>query len=231
MAAVFAREFEMVEAPTETLVARLTVDLMRPVPTKPLEVETRTVRAGRRIQVLESSMTVEGVEVARASGLRIRLDRVPVPDHPARDTPDGPEGIAAAVLEPQGEPYFHVAGVEIRFRDGDFYQSGPATGWIRLAMPLFAGEEPTPLQRVAAVADFGNDGFSRVLGNDFVFMNPDLTVYLSRVPVGEWLCLRSRSDISDDGLGMAQSELFDADGAFGHAVQSLFVDRADAFKT
>jgi hypothetical protein len=40
------------------------------------------------------------------------------------------------------------------------------------------------------------------------------------------VALRSRTDI-DGGVGLAQSELFDRDGAIGHALQSLFVDRAE----
>jgi hypothetical protein len=88
-----------------------------------------------------------------------------------------------------------------------------------------AGEQATPLQQVAALADFGN-GLSRVLAGGWWFINADLTVYLERYPEGEWLALRSRTDIDPNGVGLAQSEVFDADGSIGHALQSLFVDRA-----
>jgi hypothetical protein len=94
-----------------------------------------------------------------------------------------------------------------------------------LVLPLVAGEQATPLQQVAALADFGN-GLSRVLAGGWWFINADLTVYLERYPEGEWLALRSRTDIDPTGVGLAQSEVFDADGSIGHALQSLFVDRA-----
>jgi hypothetical protein len=226
IAALFARQFERTEPPAEAMVSRLAVDLMRPVPTKPLSVETEVVRPGRRIQVLSGTMWCEGVEVARASALRIRLDEVEVPDHPSRATPAGPEGFSPSEMKPAGGSWFHVAGVEIRFVEGDFFAPGPATGWIRLAIPLFPDEPETPLQRVAAVADFGN-GFSRVLGDEYVFINPDLSIHMSRYPEGEWICLKSRTDIENRGVGLAQSELFDGSGAFGHAAQALYVDRAE----
>ncbi|MFN8028317.1 MAG: hypothetical protein U0W40_18720 [Acidimicrobiia bacterium] len=33
---------------------------------------------------------------------------------------------------------------------------GPSGMWMRLLVPVVAGEAPTPFQRVAAAADFGN---------------------------------------------------------------------------
>jgi len=66
---------------------------------------------------------------------------------------------------------------------------------------------------------------SRVLPTGWLFINADLTVYLHRYPGDEWVCLRSRTDIDDDGVGLAQSELFDAEGAIGHALQALLVEK------
>ena len=81
------------------------------------------------------------------------------------------------------------------------------------------------MQRVAAAADFGN-GLSRILDFDsHVFINPDLTVALSRVPVGDWIGFDMVSRLSRDGLGQAESLVFDADGPVGRAVQSLLVER------
>src|SRR5271165_3333934 len=53
-------------------VARLTIDLLRPVPVEPLAVNVRVVREGKKIQVLEASMLSGETEVVRCSALRIR---------------------------------------------------------------------------------------------------------------------------------------------------------------
>ena len=75
---------------------------------------------------------------------------------------------------------FHNHGVEHRFAAGTWLDAGPVTVWIRLQVPVVAGEEPSPLQRVAAAADFGN-GVSRVLPwETHTFINPDLTIHLLR---------------------------------------------------
>ncbi len=118
-----------------------------------------------------------------------------------------------------------AAAVDLRFVKGSWDSVGPATLWSRLVVPVVEGEEPSALQRVAAVADFGN-GISRVLDfNTHIFINPDLTVSLSRLPQGEWVGLDTVSRVSEDGYGQAESLIFDGHGPIGRAVQSLFIDR------
>ncbi len=46
---------------------------------------------------------------------------------------------------------------------------------------------------------------------------------LHREPVGEWFASRSVSHWQDSGIGLADSELFDAEGAVGRATQSLIL--------
>ncbi len=228
VAGAFARAFELMDAPTEMAVTRLTVDLMRPVPTVPLSIETRVVRTGRRIQVLEGRLDADGNEVAAATALRLRVADVPVPAHRRPEPLPAPHEIPAATMEPADEAWFHTRGVDVRSAKQSFYTAGSGTAWIRLAMPLVEGEVPTPLQRAVVAADFGN-GVGNVLSEDFVFMNADLTVYLHRPPEGEWVGLRSRSTVDALGFGVARSELFDTTGAVGFGLQALFVDRADSF--
>ena len=227
VAALFARQVEQVESAQPMMVTRLTVDLMRPVPTKPLEVATRVVREGRRIQVVDALMVSEGVEVARASALRMRVGEVDVPEHPRRPPPSGPDGFERASWRGDAAgDWFHTSAVEMRVTEGHFYEPGPATAWLRMLVPIVEGEAASPLQRVSALADFGN-GLSRVLASGWWFINADLTVYLERTAQSEWIARRARTDIDDDGIGVAQSEVFDQAGSIGHALQSLFVDRTN----
>jgi len=224
IAALFAREAERAPAPVPMRVVRLCVDLLRPVGTVPHRLETSVVREGRRIQVVESVMFDDGTPVARAAALRIRDTQIEIPDHPRIDPPPPPEGFARYPAEPAGEPWYHVAAIEFRFAEGDFLAPGPATAWFRLTMPVVEGEEPTPFQRVAACSDFGN-GISMILNPaEHLFINPDVTVYVHRDPVDEWVCLRARTDVEPTGVGLAQSEIFDRRGAVGRALQSLFVE-------
>jgi hypothetical protein len=100
---------------------------------------------------------------------------------------------------------------------------GPAAAWLRFRAPLIEGETPTPLQRVAAAADFGNGVSAALDWLQHLFINPDLTIYLARLPRGEWVGLDSRTTVEGDGVGLATSVLHDAEGQIGHAAQALVV--------
>lgn len=128
-----------------------------------------------------------------------------------------PRSEAAAVTA------FHSHAVEHRFVEGRFDALGPATDWIRLRVPVVPGEEPSPCQRVAAAADFGNGLSGIVDPSRFTFVNPDLTVTLHRLPVGEWVCLQAATRLGVDGVAVAESVLFDEQARIGSAVQTLLV--------
>lgn len=199
---------------------RLTLELLRPVPTAPLAVATRIERPGRRVQVLGAAVSAGDTEVAWARALRVRHADVQA-ETGQEPPPPGPEG-----LEPwHGGGFgrgFGMRGVELRVAEGALDAPGPATVWVRLKLPVLAGETASPFQRAAAAADFGN-GFSWVLDwSRFLFVNPDLTINLTRPPAGEWVALASRTAVGP-GHGLAESALYDTQGAIGRSLQSLFV--------
>jgi hypothetical protein len=106
---------------------------------------------------------------------------------------------------------------------GDFADLGPADVWFRLRAAIVEGQEPTPLQRVLAAADFGN-GVSHVLDfRSHLFINADLTVNLERTALGEWIGLAAVTHPGPAGAGLAESRLYDETGPLGRATQSLLL--------
>lgn len=212
--------------PSGSRVARLTVELLRPVPLTRLEVRTEMLRPGNRIQLVQAALFADGTEVVRATGLRIREQQLPIPD------PD-PEPVP-----PMGTPSeFSAVDDVVMFgfafditREREWTPGGPPPGpqrvWFRLRARVVAGEEASPLQRVGAAADFPN-GISSIVpwAGEWLFINPDLTITLSRPPSGEWVALDARTVPSDDGIGFAEARLFDERGRIGHATQSVLFDR------
>ncbi len=221
-AALLMRAFERLPAPEGLSLARVTYELLRPVPVGPVEITAEISRSGRRVQLLEGSIFANGTEVVRARALRIhRADagNGALPDAPP---PPGPEtGVPAKVNVPH-RPMFAFDAIEIRFVAGA-WGGGPSTAWFRLRSPIVAGETPSSLQRLAAAGDFGN-GMSSVLSwDDFLYINADLTLYIEREPTGEWICLESLTRIARDGIGVAESVLYDERGRVGRAIQALLV--------
>lgn len=209
--------------------ARATIELLRPVPVAPLRVAAALSRPGRKVRLVSTQVaTEEGTVVATATVLGIRRADVAVPVSDDEESPPAPDAVEAAsrgsVSTAVDYDAFHNMGVEHRFVRGAFEHVGPATDWIRLRVPVVDGEPITPFQRVLAAADFGN-GVSRL--SDFattLFINPDLTVHLHRLPVGEWVCLDAVSRLEGHGVGLAQSALWDEAGPLGRSLQSLLVE-------
>lgn len=225
-AALLARAVEAAEAPGPVRLARLTVELLRPVPLRPLRVASSVVRPGRKVQLVEGTLLDGDVAVARAVGLRLREVEAPVPTgvEPDDRLPAGPD--AGRESEPTDvfSPVGFIGANDIRFLLGGFDEPGPAIAWIRLCVPVVAGEEPSPAMRVAAAADFGN-GLSWVLPPEgWRFLNPDLTIHLARPPAGEWIGLRSTTYPGSVGGGFAETALYDRDGRIGRSVQSLLLE-------
>lgn len=226
-AALLGRVIERHESDGGWFVARVTVELLRPVPLAPLAVEARLTRPGRRVQLVEASLRAGDVEVARATGLRMRTTELELPatgtdSDSSAPGPRPPEDLPPPGWPPIGWTAFGEA-MDMRVAGGAFEKPGPATIWFRLKVPLVAGEETSPLSRVLAAADFGN-GISSVLDwSRWSFVNPDLTVYLHRLPTDGWVCLEARSFVEANGVALAESALHDRDGRVGRSLQSLVV--------
>jgi hypothetical protein len=229
VAALAARAAESVDGGENLQLVRITLELLRPVPLVPLRVTSAVVRPGRRVQLIDTVVEADGVEVAWSRALRIRVAHGETPVHPTVPEDDAPEfpdvGVARS---PRVGEYraFHNEGVEMRYLHGAFERPGPATVWIRLHVPVVLGEQPSPWQRVAAAADFGNGVSAELPLGSNVFINPDLTASVHRPPIGEWVCLDARTRFGPPGIGAAESELWDAQGRIGRAVQHLVVEVA-----
>lgn len=217
-------------------VARIAVDLLRPVPLRPLRAEVRLARPGRKVDWIDASLFDEGKEVARASALRLRREPV------AMALPDGvdPAGPGASGDVPldgrpeDGQPYvrpagfvpgFHTDGIDLRFVRGLPTIGGPGQVWGRMPFPMIAGVETSPLMRVMAVADFGNAAGSLAPMDQLSCINADLLVSLWREPQGEWVGIDAvtRADLGT-GTGLAEMALRDEAGAIGRAEQSLLLE-------
>lgn len=231
-AALLAALVDATPAPVPMQTVRLTFDIQRPVPVGvPLRPSVDVVRDGRRVQVLGVSLrrTDDDVELVHCRALRLRTGAVPVPAD-AAPLEAAPEPAPEALPRFAGVDGFPAVGfweaVDVRFVAGELSRPGTGTAWFRVVAPLCAELELTPAARAAAAADFGNGIGSPLPKDTYLFVNPDLSVDLHRLPAGEWVAMRSTSTAQPTGIGLTRSELFDRAGPIGVATQSLFVDAA-----
>src|SRR6478609_6376823 len=217
---------ERIPSPVPMRVARLTVDLMRPVPVAPLTIEMEILREGKKIQLVAVRLLAGSKEVVRATALRIRRQAEALPvetPYPPLNLPLPEAGDDAMGGAMSNTPF--LSGLLARSVKGAFGQAGPAAIWFHATRPIVEGATISPLMRAAITADFCN-GTSSVLDfRDWTFINGDLTLSLAREPVGEWILLEAETWAGPDSIGIAAARLADREGYFGRAVQSVLFEK------
>lgn len=208
----------------ELFVARLTVDLHRPVRRDTgIAVRTRTVREGKRLSVVEVVLSQDGAETTRALAQVLRRGD-PAAGAQGGEVPfAGPEGIEDRTLLPEG--------LGLRFGVHDLVQvrwisdqagGSPSRAWMRMPLPLLPGEAITPLQRAAVLVDCISAA-SPVRDPFGPWINSDITLYLHREPRGEWLGMEIEREVEHSGIGLARARLFDPHGPVGTAQEAVLM--------
>ena len=229
--ALVARRIERAAAALGlTHVARLTANLLRPIPIAELEIAVQTEYAGRNVAHLAARLSAGGKELAHFTAVAQREAQLEIPaDLPGHPLPQAPRSVEesppAPFLFASKTTGYHDL-IEGRIAQGVAFR-GPSAVWFRLRHPVLAGEEPSALERVAVAADSGN-GISAILDfQRYIFVNSDLSINLLRQARGEWICIAARTLLGPDGGGLAEARIFDAQGMIGRSTQSLAIRRRD----
>ena len=215
---------ETVAEPTERI-ARISVELVKPVPLTPLTTGASRTGVSRRVAHGFAELRSGDTIVATAQALLLATAELPEPGWrpvtPPRRVVDGVPSEAPSWVA-DASTAFHRDAVEHRVIEGGFGSPGSAIEWIRLRQPVVQGEQPSPLQRVAAAADIAS-GISAIYdaAAGVGLINADLTIALHRPLVGEWVGIDAVTHVGADGIGLCINRLFDEHGTIGNATQSL----------
>ncbi len=221
---LLARMIETLVEPDER-VARISIELVRPVPLATLTASAERTSVSRRVAHATAELVVDGTVVATARALLLATADLPDPgwrpEEQFRHPEDGtlttpPTWVSGDAIA------FHRDGLEHRVVEGDFAVPGSAIEWVRLRQPLVAGEDASPLCRVTAGADIAS-GISNVYASTagVGLINADLTIALHRPLIGEWLGIDAVTRVGPDGIGLCTNRLFDSEGTIGSSTQSL----------
>jgi hypothetical protein len=217
--ALLGRAIELTAPREDMMVARVTVEILGPIPVAELDVTAEVVRPGRSVELLHATLSHAGRAVATAAAWRVRRTAGADVQSKARPAP----ALPPTSMANEGWAPGYMRSMEWRFGEGSLDRRGPAGAWGRMREPLVDDEPPSPLSRVLVLADSGN-GVSRELSfRSWQFINPELTVHLHREPVGEWICLDAQTAVSEGGAGLATSVLSDVEGVIGAGAQSLLI--------
>lgn len=206
-------------------IARITSELMKPVPVAPLSIKAHVVREGRKLQLCAVSLLADGAEVARGMVLKLRRadlgydSEIP---HPRLDLPLPQDGQARITIG-KNNPF--LSGLSTAVVKGSFETTGPAACWFRADRPIIEGAPVSPAMRAVIAGDFCNGASTLLPFQSWTFLNADLTISLARDPVGEWILLDAETWLGPDGAGIAFGRLGDTQGYFGRAIQSVLMEK------
>jgi hypothetical protein len=194
--------------------ARYTVDLFRAPSMGPCSMASSVVREGSRLMLLDATLSQDGEVVARASAVFLRATEDPsgLVWGPS-DPPVPPPLEIAAVSEEPRVPIFFSDGVGWSQNFAEHQNSGRKQTW-QTALAIVDGEQPTPFQGLAGAADstsmvmnWGNAGVE--------YINTDITLAISRVPVSQEIGFSALSWYSHDGISTGTATVFDRRGPIG----------------
>jgi hypothetical protein len=196
--------------------ARVTVDLFAPTRMEPCWTTVEVVRESSRLVLVDVTMHQASGPTARASSLWLR----PSQDAPGEtwsnpDLPAPPPLEVAPVTDVPHVPFIHSgAGWSQDFRE---HQDGERKTYWNTAPQIVLGEPCTPFQAVAASADgtslaanWGSAGVQHI--------NADVTLTLSRLPIGVTVGLRTLDRVEHDGVAVSTCTVFDRHGPLGTTI-------------
>lgn len=200
--------------------ARFTIDLFKAARDVPTATRGRLLRNGGRIKVAEVDVVqfVDDTEVTVARSTTVFVREAANP--PGERWERSPEMIEFRPPETDSDdplPWFGTATADGTIewsQDMGAHQNAQRTWLWTRAVSTVVGERPSSFERsvisgesTSLVCNWGSDGIA--------FINCDLTVALSRLPVGPRIGVEAASHVEVDGISTSTTNLYDSDGQFG----------------
>ncbi|MCW1959420.1 MAG: thioesterase family protein [Mycobacterium sp.] len=193
------------------LPARLTADLFKSARRLPTEIRTRLIRDGRRIRTSECEVIQDGTIVARAGLVQYRQS----------EPPPGEEWVPvssfAAPTGVSGAAYVIGSDAAGWSDTGADHQNKARKRVYHRTLDVVEGEQPSAFVR-AVVAAEATSLVTNLGTRGIGYINGDLTVGMSRLPLGDYIGVQADSHWCSDGVAVGAATLFDDAGAFGTAM-------------
>lgn len=199
--------------------ARLTTELFKAARRRPTTVTTRLVRDGRRIRNAECDIIQENAVVARAVMVQYQTSA----------PPPGSEWIAETdfgLRPPADGPVYLVGSDRSPWTAGAAgHQNTERKRVYHRVIDVVPGHVPSPFVRAVAAAEATS--LVTNLGTEGIgYINGDLTVAMSRLPVGDHIGVQGDSHWCADGISVGTATLFDDIGPFGTGMVTAIANPA-----
>lgn len=192
--------------------ARFNVDMFRLAPFAPLEIETRVLRKGSRLQLVEATLIAGGNAYARAQCQFLRRANV---EPEGQIWSPAPWDVPPPGELPEGKGYKRNSMFEFLPIEGDLNTYGPRKIWVREFAELIEGVALTPWTRLALIADFASPWLNGT-EKGVHFINTDAVLHAHRMPIGEWIGVETTGREASGGIAVGHCRIYDEAGPLGH---------------
>lgn len=215
---IICAELDLFSPRSDVRIGRISLDILGLIPGGEFQIETKVIRAGKTIELIESIMSAQGKACIQAHTWRMMIS----------DT-SSIYGIEDQRIEsPEHQPVWN----EIRTWPGGYIASlearssqrrqGKGMVWLSNPYSMIENEQSSDFVRLMGMVDTANGVATRQdVPFQYAFPNLDLQIHLYRIPQGKWLGLETVQQYGADGVGLTSSILHDEKGSFGRSEQIL----------
>ncbi|QSB04896.1 thioesterase family protein [Natronoglycomyces albus] len=198
--------------------SRLSYDILGPLPMEQFTIDTKVLRPGRTIELVECTITHAGRPTVVLRAWLMSTSDTSILEGTAYPR------LRAPLEMPTWDPASiwqggFIASAQVRREQ---IEPGRAQFWVNTDVPLLA-EPVSPLARAAGMFDVANGLTVRVSPEEVAFPNVDLTAHLFRSPMDGWIGYDTTVSFGPQGHGLTHSTMHDEAGPFGVVSQSLTV--------
>lgn len=215
---IICAELNQFQPRDDVRIGRISLDILGMIPAGEFQIETKIIRPGKTIELIESTMSAGGKSCISARTWRMAVSDTQVVFGLEDQKVDGPEN-APVWEEIRSWPGGYIASIEARTHQR---RNGKGVVWLNSKLDMVDGQETADFVRLMGMVDTANGVVSRQEGQfKYSFPNLDLQIHLHRMPQGTWLGLETVQQYGHDGIGLTSAILHDIHGPFGRSEQIL----------
>ena len=199
-------------------IGRISLDIFGLIEQGEFSIKTQVIRAGKTIELIESSMQGKGKTLVVARSWRMQQQDTASIQGLEDRLQHLPEGL------PKFDEMYQWDGGYIKTIDARTagHRQGQGMLWFRTSHDMVEKQSTSDFVRLMGMVDLANGVVPRQPRPfDWGFPNLDLQIHLYRAPQGEWLGIEASQQYGADGIGLSSAVLHDQCGPFGRSEQIL----------
>ena len=219
---IISAELEQFNPRADLRMGRVSLDILGLIPLAAFEITTKTIRPGKTIELVESTMSSQGRACIVARAWRMQTSDTSAVAGLEDPEIKRPEDMGDWTGMQQWAGGFIAS---MHFKTDAERRAGHGVVWMNNDLDMVEGLATSPFVHIMGMVDTANGIVTRAKPGEWAFPNLDLNIDLLRWPQGTWLGLETRQQYGSDGIGLTSSVLHDEVGVFGRSEQILTLRR------